>query len=159
MKRRVLPIITAGLCIAGVAGFQGNSAAQSEKGDAGPEPVLDHAMLMEHILTPAAFQVWESVGYVMDESGAHMNAPETEEAWEDVADGAAVIAESRNLLLISGRAVDRIWVKYSVALSEAGLAAFEAAEARDPEAIFKAGSRMTEACQGCQDQYGIGSLE
>jgi hypothetical protein len=120
------------------------------------KPVLELPFVMDHILSTNAFKIWNASGIVNDQQlGEFELRPKTDEEWETVADGGATLAESINLLMIPGRARDEMWRMYSQQLSDAGLEAFRAAEARDPDNnLFEIGSRIDEACTGCHVHTG-----
>lgn len=56
--------------------------------------------------------------------------------------------------MMSPRAKDAdAWMQMATALNAAGTVAFKAAEARDVEALFDAGSGVYAACANCHRQY------
>ena len=56
---------------------------------------------------------------------------------------AIVLMESGNLLMMGDRARDQeTWMRLSLAMIDAGEAALQAAEARDPEQIFAIGEQI-----------------
>ena len=75
-------------------------------------PIASTKQLMEWVIDPAADVVWDSVKTTITEAGTKEIAPSTIEEWEAVRNGAAVLAESGNLLMMDGRARDRDrWMK------------------------------------------------
>jgi hypothetical protein len=130
-------------------------------GDASPEYdlVTDVQGLMASIVEPAADVYWDAVGTIMDEDGVHDFRPETDEEWEAVRHAAFVVAESGNLLMMEGRAVDRgPWMGFSRDLVRVGRQAIAAAEARDPDAVFEAGGEVYLVCSECHASYAIETL-
>ncbi len=122
-------------------------------------PVADTKQLMAAVLEPAAEVYWDAVGTVLDETGTREWAPTTGEEWEAVRNAAFVLAESGNLLMVEGRAVDGDgWMAMSRALVEVGRRAIAAAEARDPGAVFTVGGDVYEACTACHAAYAIETL-
>jgi hypothetical protein len=119
--------------------------------------MLEMPFLMDHVLSTAAYKIWDASGIVNDQQqGEFELRPKTDEEWETVADGGAALAESYNMLMAPGRARDEMWRMYAQQLSDAGLEAFRAAEARDPQnTLFEIGSRIDAACTGCHVHTGI----
>jgi len=124
----------------------------------GPEfrVTADMKQLMNWILDPHADVVWAAVGTTITEAGTQEHLPETDEQWTAIRNSAAIIAESGNLLLLPERARDQgDWAKHAHALTKAAQEALDAAEAKDAEALFTAGSDVYLACSACHAQYMI----
>ena len=139
------------------------AACAGDGGEAGPsgefDLVTDVQGLMLTVLEPAAETYWDAVGWVIDESGEEYIRPETEEEWLAVLHAANVVAESGNLLMMEGRALDRgAWMAFSRDLVEVGRRAIAAAEARDPQAVFDAGAEVYLACSECHASYALETL-
>jgi hypothetical protein len=65
-----------------------------------------------------------------------------------------MLAESGNLLLLDGRAVDRgDWVTMTKAMIEGADKALKAAEAKSTEGILEAGSEINITCDDCHAKY------
>lgn len=133
--------------------------------DAGPasdasfEIVADVQQTMLHVLEPAAEHYWDAVGWILDESGETAIRPTTEEEWEHVVGAAYVIAESGNLLMMEGRALDDpAWRPMSQALVDIGQVAIEAAGSRDPQAVFDAGAEVYYVCTNCHATFALQTL-
>ncbi len=121
--------------------------------------VADVKQLMTSVIEPAAKTYWDAVGWILDENGTVELAPSTIEEWEAVRNAAFVIAESGNLLMMQGRALDRgTWIAMSQALIDTGRQALAAAEARDKFAVFDAGAEVYYACSGCHETYALETL-
>ncbi|MGE0590948.1 MAG: hypothetical protein AB7G23_03215 [Vicinamibacterales bacterium] len=117
-------------------------------------PVATVRQIMNAITGPAATAVYEAVSTTIDADGITEVAPETDEDWAALADSAAALIESGNLLLMSGRAVDQgDWVTMTKAFMDAGQEALRAAEAQDTEGILTAGSTVNETCDSCHARY------
>jgi len=129
-----------------------------------PEPppfsaVADDRQLMLSVLEPAAETYWDAVGVMMDEEGTHEIEPRSDEEWEAVVNAAYQLAESGNLLLMEERAGGRErWIAMSRSLIEVGRRAIDAAEARDPEAVFDRGAELYFVCTGCHAVYATETL-
>ena len=123
------------------------------------EAVADVQELMLTVLEPAAEAYWDAVGWIIDETGEHEIAPANPEEWEAVRNAAFVIAESGNLLMMDGRALDQTsWIAMSKAMVQVGRTAIGAAEARDKNAVFDAGAVVYYVCTACHAAYALGTL-
>jgi hypothetical protein len=118
---------------------------------------LDMAELMHHVIDPAAFMLWRGAGTEVTEAGERDLSPTTEEGWKTVEDGAAMVAEAGNLLLLPGRArePEAEWNRLSKLMSQRALEAKAAVEKRDKQAVFDTGGRLYEVCQECHRKYII----
>ncbi len=122
-------------------------------------PVGDMAQLMAGVVEPAAEVIWDAVGVIVDAEGEHQLAPQTEEEWLAVRSAAYTIAESGNLLMMPGRALDQgAWITMSQSLVEMGERAIEAADARNLEAVFDVGAEIYYVCTNCHGTYAIETL-
>jgi hypothetical protein len=130
--------------------------------DASPAPyrlVADVQQLMLFVIEPAAENYWDAVGTIMELNGTTEIAPQDDEEWEEVAVAAYTVAESGNLLMMQGRAMDdRAWISMSQALVETGRRAIAAAESKDPAAVFDAGAEIYYACTACHAAYAVETL-
>jgi hypothetical protein len=85
---------------------------------------------------------------------AAADPPTTGEQWIAIERASLALAESGNLLLIPGRAVDDgDWARYSDLLISRAALAYVAAQSKDVEGISDAGNLIYEACEGCHKQY------
>ena len=129
-----------------------------------PEPprftaVADSKQLMLSLIEPAAEVYWDAVGVIMDLEGTYHVRPEGAEDWEAVENAAFVLAESGNLLLLEERAQGQShWVSMSRAMIDVGRRAVEAAQARDPDAVFEVGGDVYLVCTGCHAVYATETL-
>lgn len=129
-----------------------------------PEPppfaaVADDRQLMLSVLEPAAETYWDAVGVIVDEERTREIEPRSDEEWEAVVNAAYQLAESGNLLLMEERARGREhWTAMSRSMIEVGRRAIEAAEARDPAAVFDMGAELYFVCTGCHSVYAAGTL-
>lgn len=116
---------------------------------------LEMAELMAHVIDPAAFMVWKSAGVEVTEAGERELYPTTDEGWMVVENGAAIVAEAGALLKLPGRPrePEADWNRYADLMTERALAVMAAAEAKDKQAVFDAGGRLYEVCQGCHQQF------
>src|SRR5690606_6039701 len=108
--------------------------------DVSPQALTSINEMMNRIVRPTS----DVVFYVAAE------APASDEAWLNVEDSASTLAESANLLLMSGyvRPGER-WAQDVAAMREAALAAFEAAKNRDVSLLEELGNTLYESCESC----------
>ena len=107
--------------------------------------------VMEANITPASYVIFDAVVY---NNGVLEQAPRSDEEWEEIEHGAIALAESANLLLLPGRAMDGgEWVKMTHALADAAVRARDAARAKDVDRLFDAGGAIYETCASCHAQY------
>lgn len=112
--------------------------------------------VMGWVIDPSADAVWDSVGTIISYEGRKEIAPHTDEEWIAVRNHAAIVAESANLLMIPGRAFNQEdWMAKARALADAAAVAIQAAEVKDPEALFDAGGEIYQACSNCHAKYLI----
>ena len=135
-------------------------ASDAPEGSSPPfTTVADTQQLMASILDPAAEVYWDAVGWIVDESGTTEIRPGSPEEWEAVQNAAFVIAESGNLLMMNGRAVDEgAWMGMSQSMIEVGRRAIVAAEARDEQGVFDMGAEVYFACTNCHAAYAVQTL-
>jgi len=121
--------------------------------------VADVPELMAHVLEPNAQVYWRAVGWILDFEGEHEIRPETEEDWLAVENAAFVVAESGNLLMMDGRALDDgPWMTMSQALIDIGRRAVHVAEDRNEQAVFDVGAEMYFVCTQCHATYALETL-
>ena len=121
--------------------------------------VADLADLMSTVVDPAADVYWDAVGWIIDASGTTEIRPESPEEWEAVRNAAYQVAESGNLMMMRGRAVDEPeWIAFSQALISVGRRAIEAAEARDEQGVFDVGAEIYAVCTACHATYALETL-
>ena len=69
-------------------------------------PVASIKQIMAGITGPNATVVYNAVSYIITADGAQENFPQNDEEWTVIANSAAALVESGNLLLMGDRAVD-----------------------------------------------------
>lgn len=145
MKTTSAFVAMLGLCALAACGRQGaNETSSAETATVPFKPVATVKQVMLGITIPASNVVFAVAG----------EAPESDDAWQQVESSALAVSESGNLLLIPPRAVDeQEWRQYALALVDAGARAAEAARAKDAEAVSTAGDAMYEVCEQCHSKY------
>jgi cytochrome c553 len=117
-------------------------------------PVASVLQIMRGIVAPAASVVFSSVGTTITASGTDERMPRTAEEWNAVGDSVAALAESGNLLMLDGRAIDKgDWMTMSRALMDGARGALKAIEAKDVEALFASGETINTSCDSCHERY------
>jgi hypothetical protein len=153
--------VSAALFISGI-GFiiaSARTAPAAATAAAAPEapavpPVATVKQLMNGIITPSAYVVFDSVSTIVDDKGVQEKQPRTDEEWAAVGAGAAALVDSATLLTMGDRAVDRgEWVTMSKAMADAGMKALKATEAKDTEGILAAGETINQTCDNCHQKY------
>ena len=115
---------------------------------------MDLKQLMNWIIDPNADVVWAAVGTVVTAEGEQKFMPQTDEQWTTVRNAAATVIESGNLLMMEGRARNADdWMQKVQELMRRANEVLQAAEAKDADTLFTAGSDMYLACSACHSQY------
>ena len=111
---------------------------------------------MATVVDPAADFYWDAVGWIIDENGTEELRPNSPEEWDLVRNAAFVVAESGNLMMMQGRAIDEeLYATFAQAMVTVGQKAIEVAEARDVMAVFDVGAEMYAVCTGCHATYAL----
>ena len=110
--------------------------------------------IMAGITGPAASVVYNAVGTVINSEGIKEIAPQNDDEWAVVANGAAALVESGNLLLIGHRVVDNgDWITMARAMIEKATVALKAAEAKSTEGLLASGGDINTTCDNCHAKY------
>lgn len=119
----------------------------------------DVQQLMLSVVEPAAEVYWDAVGWIVDENGEEFIRPQSEEEWQAVRNAAVLLAETGDLLMMDSRAQGRDdWIAMARALTQVSLQAVEAAESRDPQAVFDVGAEVYFSCTACHGAYAVETL-
>jgi hypothetical protein len=82
--------------------------------------------------------------------------------WKAVENGGLALAESANLLTITGRKcsnglavpmANSDWAKFVQGLRDAGMQAYKAAQSKDQDKILEAAGNVSDACSNCHERY------
>lgn len=110
-----------------------------------PQPVGTMSELMMSMTHPAANEILLI---------ARRGGPEDAAEWRAVQHAAILLAESGNVMMMSGRAMDRgNWIREARALVDVGAAAYRAAGERDGDALVALSERLYASCVECHKQY------
>jgi cytochrome c556 len=108
------------------------------------QPVGTVHDIMEAITIPASNAVF----------AAASEPPKEAAQWAAVRRQALTVAESSNLLMMAGRAVDqKDWTQWASAQLKAAQAVMKAAQAKDADALQTASDALFETCEGCHTLY------
>lgn len=109
-----------------------------------PIPASTMSELMIKVIYPTS----DAVLYVGSRT------PTTEQEWADLQGKALMLAESANLLLMPERALDQgQWLKDTKLMLDAGIAAFEAAMAKDVDKLIELNEPLYQSCIECHLHY------
>jgi len=104
--------------------------------------------------------VVDHAGHALWDVEKEGKAPKSDEDWELVAEHAIQLAAAGTLIRLPGTGPNdntltqqANWQKWARALSDSGLDAFKASEAKDMKALVAANSRLVDACEGCHKEY------
>ena len=109
---------------------------------------------MPHVMQYAGDGIWKRQGYINDSTGEHSLFPKNDEEWEQAESAARTLVEVTNVLLIPGRRVpDPDWDKAVLRVRAVALEAAGAAEKKNKDAWFAAGSELDVACDACHIKF------
>jgi hypothetical protein len=158
-KMRTLLIPLCAMLLTACGSAEPPAAASATTGSNGPpfHPVTSVKELMNWVIDPNADMVWQSVGTIVTEAGKEEIQPVTDEQWATIRNSAVTVAEAGNLLMMKGRAFEEAaWMGYARAMTDTAMAAVQATEAKDKDALFDAGGALYESCTNCHSKYALG---
>lgn len=150
--------LSAGAALVGSCGPAGQAPAQSAEQ---PRQVVTPPPMGPPVSINAEMvAVVDHAGHALWDVEREGRAPKTQEDWELVAEHAIQLAAAGTLIRLPGTGPNDItltqqanWQKWARALSDSGVDAFKATEAKDMKALVAANSRLVEACEGCHKEY------
>ena len=151
-------IVSVALFVSGIgfivaAGRSGPPAAAAQEAPTAVA-VASIQQIMAGITGPSAAVVYNSVGTVINSEGIKETAPQNDQEWAAVANSAAALVESGNLLLIGNRVLDHgDWITMARAMIDAGTVAMKAAQAKSTEGILASGGDINATCDTCHARY------
>lgn len=117
-------------------------------------PAADVKQIMNGLTVPASELVFKAVSTVMSSRGVQEIAPRTDADWQRVEDGAAMLVESGNLLMIGKRVDDQgDWIELTQAFIAASRQALEAARMKKQNALVSSFDAIYESCERCHLRY------
>jgi hypothetical protein len=118
------------------------------------KPVVDVKLLMQSVIDPSADVIWQSVETIISASGIEEKRPRSDEEWSHVRNGAVMLTESGNLLMMVPRAYDGgDWMRMSRGLIETAEKALQASQAKNIDALLNSGEQIDKACEACHQEY------
>ena len=142
------------LMIAGCSAPKQEPAAAPTPAPSAPAVKLATSLnaAMVRIVDHSAHNLWK-----LERTG---NQPKTEADWELVEHHATLVVGSGGVIRLEGTGVhDREWVadeKWQAAaksMTDAGVAALKAAEARDFDGVVAANGQLAESCESCHQEF------
>lgn len=111
-------------------------------------PATQPVATISQIMLAVAYPYSDALFYI------ERNAPKTDKDWTDLQYKALMLAESGNLLMMPGRALDQgDWMKDAKLLVEAGKAAVKATQAKDLNAVLALNDQLVASCTTCHMAY------
>jgi cytochrome c556 len=140
------------------------SACSGPAAQAAPPVAVDHAA---SVTAKAEVSINEVMVALVDHAGHNLwdaeqegKAPKTAAEWENVWEHAVQIAAAGPAITVGGTGpTDGIWVKsaswhtYAQKMSDAGVAARDAAKSKNFAALVKANGQLVESCEGCHKEF------
>jgi hypothetical protein len=111
------------------------------------QPVATMSQLMISVIYPAS----DAIFYI------ERSTPKNDKEWEALQTSSMMLAETGNLLMMTGRARDQDkWMKDARMLVDVGAAAFKAAKAKDVPALLALNEQLYDSCVICHQDYRPG---
>ncbi len=107
------------------------------------KPVASNAQLMRAFIIPSSDVLFN----------VSLDPPKDAKEWTAIENQALILAEAGNLLMMSPRAKDDVWMKESRTLVEAGEAALKAAQAKNLDQLSMVADDMLSICERCHAKY------
>lgn len=125
---------------AAVAGIVMIASLVSAAEIAGPQATTTMSEMMTRIVQPSS----DAVFYVS------RTPPQTDADWRQLENQTLMLAESANLLLMPGYVqAQEQWLRDSLLMRNAAVAAYKAAQAKDLMALEELNNALYESCENC----------
>lgn len=126
--------------IAVVLGVAMAATLVSAADSASPQATTNLSEMMTRIVQPSS----DAVFYVS------RNPPQTDEDWRRLENQTLMLAESANLLLMPGYVqAQEQWLRDSLLMRNAAVAAYQAAQTKDLAALEELNNALYESCENC----------
>lgn len=137
-----------------VGARESKRVAASAPAAAAAAPVATTRQIMLAITRPASDAIFQSVQTNVTREGVEEIFPKTDDEWAQLGAQAGALAESGNLIMAEGRAVDRgDWVKMSQAMIDAARLTLQAVEKKSPQGVLESGEKVNMSCDNCHERY------
>jgi hypothetical protein len=124
---------------------QGATSQVNNAGSGNPQPVGTMSDVMTSMVYPAANNILLA---------AYRGGAQDDKEWLAIQRSAVLLAESGNVLVMRGPAGGQSeWAKDARMLSDAGAAAYKAAQTKDANALMAVAQPLNAACTTCHKQY------
>jgi hypothetical protein len=148
-----LYLVSVLLFITGVS-FVVVGAKASQRSSSLVTPIASIKEIMNGMVVPASDAVFAAVSTSVTKQGVEEKAPKNDAEWQALANKAAMLVESGNLMLVDGRMKDKgDWVKLSQAFIDASKVALDGARAHKADAVFASGEAIDKICDSCHEKY------
>jgi len=108
--------------------------------ESGQQATTSMSELMSRIIQPSS----DAVFYVS------RTPPQTDADWRALENNILVLAESANLLLVPGYSQPQEqWLRDTLLMRDASVAAYQAAQARDLDILMDLNNDLYESCESC----------
>lgn len=141
-SRLTIAVTRASLCLLGGVGLAGVLLAMTAMAadNTAPQASASMSELMTRIVQPTS----DAVFYVS------RTPPQSDDDWRQLENNTLMLAESANLLLIPGYVqAQEQWLRDSLLMRDAAVAAFKAAQAKDLPALEELNNALYESCENC----------
>jgi cytochrome c556 len=133
---RIIAVLSVGVVVAA-----GAAVAQAPES----QPVGTMREFMTSVVYPPTNELLLSM---------NRGAPASDTEWAAVQRSAIQLAESGNVMMMRGRAMDQgMWLKEARALVDVGAAAYKAARAKDAAGLRALETPLNASCVNCHKQY------
>jgi hypothetical protein len=129
---------------------------QQETQQAPPPPVVQPALSVNAVMVGLV----DHASHVIWDAATDEKAPKNDKDWEELEHHAIQLAAAGSEVALGGTgredagwAAQPQWGEYSKQLTEAALAALDAARNRNQQGIEDVGDRITATCTGCHDRF------
>jgi hypothetical protein len=139
-------------CNSGVEPPSGDAVQEAAPQVSAVAPAVSINAVMVALVDHASHVIWDAA--------VEGKTPKSDRDWREIEHHAIQITSSGPLIALGGTGqADRGWAQqqpwrtYAQALTDAGVAALEAARSRNQQSLAKAGDQLVEACTTCHKEY------
>jgi hypothetical protein len=112
------------------------------------EPAFERVGTISELMIDIIYPLSDELFYIM------RAPPENDQQWSALRRSTLMLAESGNLLMMPGRAIQQDdWMAAAKRLIDVSTVAFEATKAQDLQAILDLSPELEASCRGCHEAY------